>query len=117
MGIISKQHQFALSLSRLIQWIDEKGYQVSGGEWWRPPEMAKLYASQGKGIATSLHCDRLAIDLNLFKDEVQLVTKEDYLPVGEFWKSLSIEGLEHKWGGDFKVVDANHFSISHNGRA
>lgn len=117
MGLISKQHQFALSVARLIQWIDENGYQLSGGEWWRPPETAAMYAKQGKGIVSSLHCDRIALDLNLFKDEVALVTKEDWLPVGEFWESLSDSGLEHKWGGRFERVDVYHFSIAHDGRA
>ena len=38
---------------------------------------------------------------------------EPYAKLGEFWKSL---GDDHAWGGDFKSLDANHFSITYQGR-
>jgi hypothetical protein len=59
---------------------------------------------------TSLHCDRLAIDINLFiNGELQKQT-EAYRPLGEEW-----ERLGGTWGGRFN--DGGHFSIAHEGRA
>lgn len=113
--LLQKQQLFPQLMCKLIEFAYSKGYETTLGEFWRPPEMAKLYAAQGKGIANSLHSVRLAIDLNLFKDGKYLTEAIDYKPLGEFWKSLSGVGYECCYGGDFKSGDANHFSIEHNG--
>lgn len=113
MTLLTAQIEFGKSLVRLFTWIDLNGYEWTGGELYRPPEMAQIYASQGKGILCSLHTQRLAIDLNIFKNHVLLVSVEDLRPVGEFWESLSIPELPHNWGGSFTTrPDADHFSVS-----
>ena len=103
------QEQFAQSAALLIQKAAELGYGVTGGELWRTPEQAAWNASHGLGIAHSLHEDRLAIDLNLFKDGEFLTTPDAYVELGTWWKSL---GPAYRYGGDFTIKDYDHFSLS-----
>jgi hypothetical protein len=116
MNLGDKQRIFAGLVAKLISHIYEQGYEVTFGEAYRFPEWAKQLAAEGRGIVNSLHCQRLAIDLNLFKDGEYLTTVEDWLPFGEFWESLSGEDIECAWGGRFASGDANHVSIAHDGR-
>lgn len=107
-----KQSLFMRLLARLLVEIDLRGYEVTGGELFRSPEEAARLAKAGKGITTSLHCQRLAIDLHLFKDGHYLTSTESHRQFGEFWEQL------HplcRWGGRFK--DGNHYSLTHGGRA
>jgi len=86
---------------------------VTLGEAWRTPQQAALNAQDGKGIRDSLHCERLAVDLNLFQDGNYLMHTEQYRALGEWWKTL---GPAYRWGGDFKSrPDGNHFSITPDG--
>jgi len=100
------QAAFAVNVAKLILHINECGYSCTFGEAWRTPEMAAIYAQQGKGIKNSLHCIRLAVDLNLFKDGVYLPTTEAYKFAGEYWESLN---SLNRWGGRFN--DGNHFEM------
>lgn len=104
-----KQRLFTKLLSDLIRWAYEHGYELTLGEAYRTPEQAALNAAKGTGIAKSLHTDRLAIDMNLFKDGQFLQTTDDHKPLGEYWESLG-----GTWGGRFK--DGNHYSLEHEGR-
>ena len=104
------QRLFASLLPALIQEAHTLGFTVRLGEAYRPPETARLYALQGIGIANSLHCDRLAIDLILDRDGVWQKNTETYLPLGEFWEKLHPLA---RWGGRFR--DGNHFSLAHGG--
>lgn len=108
-----KQSRFALGVARLIQKADELGYSVTFGEAWRTPEQARLNAANGLGISASLHIDRLAIDLNLFKGERFITDGEGHTELGRWWKSL---GPDYKHGGDFAKKDFNHYSISPDGK-
>lgn len=110
MKLRERQSIFARNAARLIEWCFRNGYEVTLGEAWRPQFAADEYAKQGKGSKTSLHCDRLAIDLNLFKDGVYLTNSDDYARAGVAWKALH---EMNRWGGDFKKLrDGNHFSMS-----
>src|SRR6056297_1348204 len=80
----------------LIQYAYERGYELTFGEAWRTPEQAQRNAEAGTGIANSLHCDRLAVDFNLFKDGEYLTQTEDHRELGEFWESIG-----GAWGGRF----------------
>lgn len=116
LGLLEKQQVFAVLVSKLIQRAVELGYGVTLGETYRPPETALLYSQQGRGSAKSLHTEKLAIDLNLFRDGRYLTKTEDHRPLGLYWKSLSTELYTCCWGGDFfPKSDANHYSISHLG--
>lgn len=114
MSLVSLQHDFLQCVADLIKWIDlQNGYQVTGGELYRPPEVASLYSSKGMGIKNSVHTKRLAIDLMIFKDGVYLTKTEDYKFAGEYWKRLNQLA---RWGGDFKSIkDGNHFSFEYEG--
>jgi hypothetical protein len=76
-------------------------------------DAAKLIQKAGSGIANSLHSERLAIDLNIFRAGVWLEDGADYADLGEWWCSL---GPDHCWGQNFKGrKDGNHWSISPDG--
>lgn len=103
-----KQREFPLMVAALITWAYEHGYEITFGEAYRTPEQAALNAANGSGVANSLHTQRLAIDLNLFKDGVYLTDTKDHEPLGLEW-----ERLGGSWGGRFG--DGNHYSIEHGG--
>jgi hypothetical protein len=105
-----KQRKFTLMVAKLIEWIYANGYEATFSEAYRTPEQARLNAAKGTGIANSLHTQRLAVDLNLFRDGVYLTKSEQYLPPGQYWESLG-----GSWGGRFTSPDGNHFSLEHNG--
>lgn len=104
-----KQSRFARMLASLILQAGVMGYEVTMGEAYRSPEQAARNAESGKGIANSLHCIRLATDINLFRGGEYLSSTEDYRPLGEWWESQG-----GAWGGRFN--DGNHFSLAHEGR-
>jgi hypothetical protein len=107
MKLQEQQKKFAENVSALIDYIFSKQYTCTLGEAFRTPEQAALYAKEGKGIINSLHCKRLAIDLNIFSPGGDfLENTEDYEHFGLFW-----EGLDpvNRWGGRFKRADGNHF--------
>lgn len=108
------QAEFTSAIADLIRWAYMRGYTLTFGEAWRTPEQAKLNAASGKGISTSLHIDRLAIDFNLFRDGKWLSRTEDHAELGAYWKTLHSAA---RWGGDFKTrPDGNHYSFTPDGR-
>ena len=107
------QEEFARALPKLIEKALELGYTVTLGEAWRTPQQAQWNADHGLGIAHSLHIERLAIDLNFFKDGAYIKDGSKLADIGAWWKTL---GPNYKWGGDFiHLPDANHFSLSPDG--
>lgn len=113
MSILDLQQTFSQDAAKLIQKAQELGYGVTLGEAWRTPQQAEWDAEHGSGIKDSVHCERLAIDLNLFKDGEYLTTGDAYGQLGTWWKTL---GPDHYWGGDFgQLKDLDHFSISPDG--
>lgn len=112
MTLSEKQAKFTVMVAKLILWADEHGYKLTFGEAHRTPEQAKRNAAAGKGIANSLHTQRLAVDFNLFINGKYQTATEAYKPLGEYWESLG-----GSWGGRFKSrPDGNHFSLEHEGR-
>jgi len=109
MTLRKKQSKFARMLADLIIWAYDNGYELTLAEAYRPPDVAKLYSKQGRGISNSLHCMRLAIDLNVFDNDGHLLHyAEEFMPLGEYWESIG-----GTWGGRFD--DGGHFSLTHNG--
>lgn len=104
-----KQSRFARMAAQLILQANDMGYEVTLGEAWRTPEQAAINAAKGIGIKRSLHIDRLAIDLNLYRDGVWLTKTPDFRELGEWW-----EAQGGAWGGRFN--DGGHFSLAHEGR-
>lgn len=110
------QQKFPILVAHLIAYIYSLGYKMTFGETWRPFETARIYAAAGKGISKSLHCDRLAIDINLFRGEEYLTDTELYKLAGEYWEALGTDEYKTCWGGRFKRPDGCHFSIAFEGR-
>lgn len=110
MTLSEKQQKFTVMVGRLIAWADSQGYGLTFGDGYRSPEQAQLNAKSGKGIANSLHTQRLAVDFNLFIDGQYRTDSAAYKPLGEFWESIG-----GTWGGRFSKPDGNHFSLEHNG--
>jgi hypothetical protein len=114
MTLGEKQRLFTRLIGKLIEYAYGIGYELTFGDAYRSPEQANLNAAAGKGIVNSLHCERLAIDLNLFRNGKYLTDSADYKLLGEYWESL---GPDCRWGGRFSKPDGNHFSIAHAGRS
>lgn len=115
--MVEKQSKFLQTVAIFIQKSTEMGYQLTLGEGWRPPELAQLYAKDGRGISNSLHCQRLAIDLNAFSKGIWLDGSQDWqIPLltqlGKLWESLDPLCA---WGGRFERKDYNHYSFTNNG--
>lgn len=111
MTLRQQQSLFVRLVASLIEHAYASGYELTFGEAWRTAEQARLNAAAGRGISNSLHLDRLAIDLNLFRDGQFLSKTEDHRPLGEFWESLH---LSCRWGGRFN--DGNHYALSPDGK-
>ena len=111
LSLREKQSLFAQLLYKFLKKVYGLGYEVTLGEAYRTKEQAAWNAEKGIGIKNSLHCLRLAIDLNVFKDGKYLSKTADLLPLGEVWESMHELAT---WGGRFG--DGNHFSLTHGGR-
>src|SRR3990167_523642 len=109
MTLSAKQRLFTRMVADLIIWAYQNGYELTWGETYRTPQQAAKNAIEGKGISNSLHCDRLAVDFNLFKDGVFLTETKHHEPLGLYWESIG-----GTWGGRFN--DGNHYSLAHDGR-
>lgn len=109
MKLGDRQRLFMRLLPRLIDHAYSTGHELTIGDGYRDPRVhGALGVKMGYGHASSNHKNRLAIDLNLFKDGVFLQSSDDHKFLGEFWESL------HplcKWGGKFSSPDGNHYSI------
>ena len=98
MNLRKKQSIFVRMVGLLIVFAIGEGYQLTFGDAWAKDGHKK----------NSLHYDRLAIDLNLFKNGKYLTKTEDHLPLGEFW-----EAIGGSWGGRFG--DGNHYELKRPG--
>jgi hypothetical protein len=134
--LLQRQQDFAYLVGKLLVWCTETSHPVTLGEAYRSDEQAEINAmgpanrvhaadllalrfpdlatkirnNVGSGIRTSLHGDRLAIDLQLFDVLGNYQTEaKAYEPLGRYWESLG-----GSWGGRFG--DANHFSLEFGGR-
>lgn len=106
------QATHTLCIAKLITWAYAQGYELSWGEAYRTQEQAQWDATNHVGIVNSVHCERLAVDLMLFVGGVYQTDAAAYKPLGDYWKTLDPNA---HWGGDFKTVDADHFSFEWQG--
>jgi len=96
--LVSKQWEFLTDTAKLIRFIDEEtDLTASGGELWRTKYQQEHYVARGLSeTMNSAHLNRLAIDLNFFRDGKWIQDIEAIRPVGEYWESLD---ANHTWGG------------------
>ncbi len=108
MRLSRKQGIFLLNVAKLIQYVSEQGWWVTGGELLRTKEQQKIYFDNGKSkTMRSKHRSKLAIDLSLFVGGEYQTKKEPYKPLADYWKSLhpnNVAGYDWGW-------DANHFEM------
>jgi hypothetical protein len=96
-----QQSRFVVMVGELLTQAEALGYELTLGDAYRDPRVPY-------GQPRSLHRQRLAIDLNLFKDGVFLASTDDHRPLGEWWESIG-----GTWGGRFG--DGNHYSLAWGG--
>src|SRR5271157_2554139 len=107
LNLLTKQQIFALKTAYFIEYLNSIGYKVTFGETYRTKEQAEIYAKEGLGIVHSQHCERLAVDLNLFDlDDKLLTTFDELKQFGEHWEQ---NGAEFKWCGHFHKSDGTPF--------
>ena len=112
MTLGQKQRLFAKMVARLIDKAHDLGYEVSLGDAYRDPRVhGHMGEKKSYSSANSVHKERLAIDLNLFKDGKYLTSSEDHRSIGEWWEK---QHESARWGGRFN--DGNHYSFEHQGR-
>lgn len=100
-----KQSRFARMVARLIDQAFALGYEVTLGDAYRDPRVhGALGEKRSYSSSMSLHKQRLAIDLNLFRDGRYLSSTESHRPLGEWW-----EAQGGAWGGRFN--DGNHYEL------
>ena len=100
-----KQSRFARMVPRLIDKAFELGFEVTLGDAYRDPRVHGAIGEKvGYGSSISRHKERLAIDLNLFKNGKFLSSTEAHKPLGEWWESQG-----GSWGGRFE--DGNHYEL------
>ncbi len=102
-SLSEKQRIFTMMVCLLIDWAFQNGYELTFGEVWRSREQAEIYAKRGIGVKNSKHCNRLAVDFNLFIEGEYQTDAEAYKPLTDYWVSL-----DGKAGYYFKNKDANH---------
>jgi hypothetical protein len=103
----AKQSAFARLVARLIDKAYELGYEVTLGDAYRDPRVhGEIGVAKGYGHRSSAHKQRLAIDLNLFKDGVFLGSTSAHQALGEWWEK---QHPDARWGGRF--ADGNHYSF------
>ena len=110
------QRIFTRCTGLLIAHLYEQGYEATWGDAYRDPRLHGMVGvKKAYGHRNSCHKSRLAIDLNLFKDEVWLQASTDHQPLGEWWEKLGVKmGIPLAWGGRFN--DGNHYSFEWQGR-
>jgi hypothetical protein len=112
---LSLQFLHTALVAKLINYTLSQGFNLTWGEAYRTQEQAQWDCQHHTGIAASLHCDRLAVDLQLFDASGNYLTAPAaYKFMGDYWKSLN---PRCRWGGDFTTVDADHFSLTFEGRS
>lgn len=110
MTLGQKQRKFTSMIAQLIQYADSIGYGLTFGDAYRDPRLHGDFGTKrAYGEAFSCHKVRLAVDFNLFIDEIYQTTTEAYTPLGEYWESIG-----GSWGGRFN--DGNHFSLEYQGK-
>ena len=111
MTLREKQSLFARLVAGLILKAYEMGYEVTLGDAYRDPRLhGAIGEKKGYGHPKSAHKQRLALDLNLFKDGEFLSSSEAHRPLAEWW-----EAQHELCRSGIRFNDANHYSFIHQG--
>lgn len=116
MTLGQKQRLFTRLIADLYFFIYAKGWEATLGDSYRDPKVHGEYGEKESYSAKlSLHKLRLAQDINLFVDGEYITDGNHpaYQELGAMWVSRN---PLCEWGGSDGRGDANHFSLSHDGR-
>ena len=133
MKLGEKQELFASMLPSLILKAIELDYKVRVGEVLRFEQQARWNSEHCRkckqtkahrnhpgshkfraiGILHSLHRQKLAVDLILFRGGNPCWDSESYRELGEWWEK---QNTLCRWGGRFRNPDGGHFSVTHGDR-
>lgn len=111
----SAQWEFLKDITKLILFIESKGYSATGGEYLRTPEQEAIYQKQGLSHTNhSRHLVKLAFDISIFDPNNNwLQDKHSLQFIGDYWESLDSSNI---WGGNFPshypgstFIDCPHF--------
>jgi hypothetical protein len=109
--LLKLQWAFARLIPRLYDKAFELGFEIAQGDAFRDPRVhGALGVKLGYGHKSSAHKNKLAHDLNLFKDGVFQGSTEAHRALGEWWEG---QHPKARWGGRF--ADGNHYSFEYNG--
>jgi hypothetical protein len=109
MSLGNEQRKLPLMIAQLITFAYKNGYELTFGDAYRDPRVhGEIGEKVAYGHKRSAHKQKLAVDLNLFKDGEYLTDTKDHMPLGLFWESIG-----GAWGGRF--ADGNHYSIEYHG--
>lgn len=111
MKLGKKQELFSSLYPLLILYAISLGYQIRTGDLFRDSRVhGKFGIKLGYGRAYSCHKLKLAIDLNIMKNNIYLFNQEAIIAhnkLHDFWDLL---------GGSKRIKsDLNHYSLLHNG--
>lgn len=111
MKLGKKQELFMRLLPSLINKAHSLGFEIRGGDLLRDERVHGIFGvKKGYGHSRSCHKLKLAIDLNLMKDNKLMRKTSQHKELGKWWEK------QHKlcrWGGRFN--DGNHYSLTHWG--
>lgn len=94
--------EFRTRVELLLTKMQNWGFDPMVWEAWRSFERARLLQARGVGVAKSVHCYGLAVDL--------VSESRKWSPRPTFWMSLekACAELNLCWGGHFRRVDRPH---------
>jgi hypothetical protein len=109
--LLELQFEFARMIPKLLSKVFLLGLECTLGDAFRDPRVhGALGVKMGYGHKSSAHKNKLAVDINLFKDGKFLADTEAHRTLGEWWEQ------QHplaRWGGRFS--DGNHYSFEYKG--
>lgn len=108
MSLVTEQFLFLKDVIKLLDYCVINGWIVTFGEAARTIEQQQIYVKTGRSkTMQSKHLQRLAIDLNFFKDGSLIYDIALLKAIGDYWESLT---PGNQWGGNWKSFkDVPHF--------
>lgn len=108
--LLKSQQLFSENLIKLFSYLVNNGYQFTLGEAWRTKEQQEIYIKSGRSkTMNSKHLSRLAIDLNIFKNDKLLNDPLEFYEIGKYWESLH---ENNGYGGFWRTMrDFPHFEM------
>ena len=122
MGVRTLQSIFVSNIAILVRYAYSLGYELTFGDAYRDPLLAKINSGKygliervtnlitwiaRRGSKNSLHCRRLAMDFNLFRNGKYLSTTEAHRELGRYWESLNKfnrSGIRFNDGNHYEMV-------------